>query len=451
MSAPHDTGLSRRATFGAVFASVAGWAFDLFDLFILLYVASTIGKVIFPVSSPTLSLAAVYASFAVSVLLRPAGAAIFGGVSDRRGRKRTMVIVLAGVGLSTAAMGLVPTYAATGLWAPAIFLALRFVQGIFVGGVVAATHTLGTESVRPRWRGLMSGLIGSGGAGVGAALASVLFILVSWSFPGRQFDVWGWRVMFFAGLIAALLSYLILRSVEESPMWQETRKAQGETEPVRNLRLADLVRGGRGRLFGLNVVLVAGAGTQYYLTSGYLPTLLGQVSGIPKSTTGVILLVSSLGVIVSTLAGELSEHLGRRRTMLLFGGINLVALPTFVWLITHTDPGATGLIMLYATALAFFANASYAPIVVLLNERYPTAMRSRGTAVCWNTGFMIGGLMPTLLNFVSPRLSDVPGRLMGFLIVAVVVYLVATVLSPETRGAMDRLPAPEVAAQPTTT
>jgi len=425
---------TRRATLYAAVSSVAGWAFDLFDLFILLYIAGTVGKLIFPADSPTLSLAAVYASFAVSVLLRPAGAAIFGAVADRSGRKKTMVVVLAGVGLSTAAMGVVPTYAAAGLAAPLIFLALRLVQGIFVGGVVAATHTLGTESVPPRWRGLMSGLIGGGGAGLGAALASALYIGVSAAFPGPAFTVWGWRVMFFAGLVAAILSYFVLRGVEESPLWKATREAG----PPPKARLSDLVRGGRGKLFALNIVLVAGAGSQYYLTSGYLPTLLGEVTGVHGGTQGVILLVSSLGVVVAAvLAGHLSERFGRRRTMLVIGGVNLVALPLLIWLLTSTDPHNTGAMLGYATLLAFLANAAYAPVLVFLNERYPTALRSRGTAVCWNLGFMIGGLMPTFVNLASPGLADVPGRLMVFLGAMVAVFLVANVISPETRGGME--------------
>ncbi|MBZ4015533.1 MFS transporter [Streptomyces purpurogeneiscleroticus] len=449
MSTPRITGPSRRATFYAAFASVAGWAFDLFDLFILLFVAGTVGELLFPASSPTLSLAAVYASFAVSVLLRPAGAAIFGGIADRHGRKKTMVIVLAGVGLCTAAMGAVPTYATAGVWAPVVFLILRFFQGIFVGGVVAATHTLGTESVGPRWRGLMSGLIGGGGAGLGAAIASGLFIVVSQIFPGEQFEVWGWRVMFFAGLAAAILSYFVLRGVEESPLWKAQQQAQKEGAPQPKPRMSDLVRDGRGGLFALNILLVASAGSQYYLTSGYLPTLLDQITGVHKSSQGVILLVSSLGVVVATIAaGELSERIGRRRSMLLMGGFNLVALPLLVWLLTSTEPAKTGLITVYATALAFFANAAYAPVLVFLNERYPTALRSRGTAVCWNTGFMIGGLMPTFVNLTSPGLADVPGRLMVFLIVVVAAFLIANAISPETRGAMEREQLPHPMTEP---
>src|SRR5437763_158375 len=130
----------------AVFASCFGWSLDLFDLFILLYVAPVIGKLFFPSDHATLSLAAVYASFVVTLLMRPVGSAIFGNYADRHGRKSAMFVAVSGVGLATAAFGVLPTLAEVGILAPIIFLVLRLVQGVFVGGVVATTHTVGTES-----------------------------------------------------------------------------------------------------------------------------------------------------------------------------------------------------------------------------------------------------------------------------------------------------------------
>jgi len=106
-----------------------------------------------------------------------------------------------GVGISTALFGALPTVHQIGLAAPIVFLLLRLVQGVFVGGVVASTHTIGTESVAPKYRGAVSGLIGGGGAGMGALLASLTYLLMSSLFPGHQFEVWGWRCMFFAGIV----------------------------------------------------------------------------------------------------------------------------------------------------------------------------------------------------------------------------------------------------------
>ncbi len=438
----HTATPETRSPVSAAFASVMGWAFDLFDLFILLYVAGPVGKQIFPASSETLSLALVFASFAVSILMRPGGAALFGALADRDGRKKIMVTALLGVGLATAAMGLVPTYAMIGIAAPIIFLALRVVQGLFVGGVTATTHTLGTESVPPRWRGLMSGMIGGGGAGIGGAVASVAYIVISRIFPGDSFDSIGWRVMFFTGLLGALLSLFVMRKVEESPMWEAAQAkaaAVGAGTPTNRMRFRDLVTGRYRTIFLINVAVAAGGGAQYYLTSGFLPTLLGSVMKVPAGTRGGILLVASLAVIIGACAaGELSEHLGRRRTMLIIGAINIVCLPLLTLALVSVDPSSTGAVLLLAALLAFLANASYAPILIFLNERYPTELRSRGTAISWNTGFMLGGLLPTFVNLLSPSIDDIASRLVVFIVGSVVVYLVAVAISPETRGGLDR-------------
>ena len=214
----------------AIIASVLGWALDLFDLFILLYVAPVVGALFFPSSNAALSLAAVYGSFAVTLLMRPLGSAVFGHYADVHGRKQAMLIAIVGVGLSTAAFGLLPTIAQVGVIATIMFLILRLVQGIFVGGVVASTHTIGTESVPPQWRGAMSGLVGGGGAGIGALLASFIFLITSSVFPGDAFAVWGWRFMFFSGLLSSLLGWFIFRNLEESPYFKELKRQQGNKQ-----------------------------------------------------------------------------------------------------------------------------------------------------------------------------------------------------------------------------
>src|SRR4051795_8034214 len=114
-----------RQMISAIVASVLGWALDLFDLFILLYVAPVVGALFFPSANPALSLAAVYGSFAVTLLMRPLGSAIFGHYADVHGRKNAMLIAIIGVGISTAAFGLLPTIAQVGVFAPIIFLILR--------------------------------------------------------------------------------------------------------------------------------------------------------------------------------------------------------------------------------------------------------------------------------------------------------------------------------------
>jgi MFS transporter, MHS family, proline/betaine transporter len=238
-----------------------------------------------------------------------------------------------------------------------------------------------------------------------------------------------------------VLSLFVLMKVEESPLWHEQQaiaKVNPQVLDPKRTRFRDLAAGNYRKVLIVNIAVAAGAGAQYYLTSGFLPTLLGSVVEMPSSTRGEVLLIASLIVVVSaTLAGELSERIGRRKTMLWIGGVNLVLLPVVTLVLADANPDDTGAILLYSCVLAFFANAAYAPVMIFLNERYPTALRSRGTGISWNTGFMLGGLLPTFVNLFSPAIGDVPGRLAIFIVASILVFLVAVWVSPETRGNID--------------
>jgi MHS family proline/betaine transporter-like MFS transporter len=418
----------------AVIASVLGWSLDLFDLFILLYVAPVVGALFFPSTIPTLSLAAVYASFAVTLLMRPVGSAIFGHYADVRGRKNAMLVAIVGVGFSTAAFGVLPTIAQAGYIAPVLFLILRLVQGVFVGGVVASTHTIGTEWVSPDRRGAMSGLIGGGGAGVGALLASFVFLIMSSIFPGDAFAVWGWRCMFFSGLLSSLLGWFIFTSLEESPFFKERQKQKAaghvnKTEsPVKTLFSSSW----RNVLF-LNLLITFGGGAGYYLTSGYLPSFLKVVNNVPNNVSSLILMGASVMALISAiLVGMLSDSIGRKKTFLLAGVCMAVLLPIcYLGMAKTTD---TGLIAFYALAIAFLGNAGYAPVLIFLNERFPTRIRASGTGLSWNIGFALGGMMPTFVSLASASPAQIPMSLSIFVVGIFAIYLIGALLIPETKG-----------------
>lgn len=427
-----------RQMVNAVIASVLGWSLDLFDLFILLFVAPVIGKLFFPSTYPTLSLAAVYASFAVTLLMRPFGSALFGSYADRFGRKNTMITAVVGVGVSTALFGVLPTVGQVGLVAPVIFLILRLVQGLFVGGVVASTHTIGTETVPARWRGLMSGLIGGGGAGIGALIASLVYWITSEAFPGAAYDVWGWRCMFFSGLISAVLGVFIFSSLEESPVWaalKQQREARGEGQVVR-APLRDVFSGRYLPILLVNLLLTFGGGAGYYLTSGMLPTLLRVVNRIPSTSASVILIETSIAVIVICPAiGALSNLWGRKKTFLAMAVLRLVGIPLcFIGMAGTTDLNA---LTAYALLLTFLGNGGYAPLLVFLNERFPTALRSTGTGLSWNIGFAVGGMMPTLVSLSAKTTADLPMVLAIFSTGISVLFLIGTLIIPETKDKFE--------------
>ncbi|OYV24451.1 MAG: MFS transporter [Rhodospirillales bacterium 20-58-10] len=425
---------NRRQILIAVTASCLGWSLDLFDLFILLFVAPVIGKLFFPSTIVTLSLAAVYASFAVTLLMRPVGSALFGSYADRFGRKGAMITAVVGVGISTAAFGALPTIGQIGIAAPIIFLILRLIQGIFVGGVVASTHTIGTETVPARWRGAMSGLVGGGGAGIGALLASLVYLAATYLFPGPAFDVWGWRFMFFSGIFSAILGLVIFGSLEESPLWARMAQTRAQREVPQAARspLKLLFSGQYRNILFVNLLMSIGGGAGYYLTSGYLPTFLKVVSKINPHYASLILICASLVAIVSALAvGHLSSFWGRKKTFIVMGVLRLLLLP-LCFLGMANAHGDLTTISALAMLLTFLGNGGYAPLLIFLNERFPTALRSTGTSLSWNIGFAIGGMMPTFVSLASPTPASLPLVLSIFLLAISVIFLIGGFIIPET-------------------
>ncbi|WP_338827535.1 MFS transporter [Neomoorella thermoacetica] len=428
----NETSVNNRQVIVATIASVLGWSLDLFDLFLILYVAPTVGSLFFPSKIQTLSLASVFAAFAISVLVRPLGSAFFGNYADKWGRKRAMIITVTGVGVATSLLGTLPTFNRVGLLAPILFLLIRVLQGIFVGGVTASTHTIGTETVAPRWRGLMSGLI-SGGASIGSLVASIVLFIVTSIFPGEAFKVWGWRFMFFSGLLCVVFGIILYKTLEESPIWlQMKEREQLNKKPVAT-PLKTLLSKAYAPILLINIIIVAGAASQYYLTSGYLPSFLELVNQVSRSTVGKIMISGSIVAFISpVLVGHLSEMIGRKKTFLLTGIINLFIVPVIYLQLSQIH--TYSIMVLFTIIISFLGNAAYAPVLIFLNERFPTEIRASGTALSWNIGFAIGGLMPTFVTALSPTLKYIPTRLIAFLIGVTILFLIGSLVSPETKG-----------------
>ncbi|MFK9090770.1 MFS transporter [Bacillus salipaludis] len=439
MNVSHATNqkiVSRKQMITAITASIVGWAFDLFDLFILLFVAPTIGKLFFPATDPMLQLAATYASFAVTLLMRPVGSALFGSYADRYGRKRAMMIAVVGVGVATALFGTLPTFGKIGIAATVLFIILRLIQGVFVGGVVASTHTIGTETVSPKYRGLMSGLIGGGGAGLGALMASIVFLAVSSIFPGSEFEVWGWRVMFFTGIISSIFGLFIFRSLEESPAWVNAQKEKSNGNKPQKTPIRTLFSRQYSFVLFVNLLLTIGGGTAYYLTAGYLPTFLKVVNGTSPNIVSVTLIITSIAMILSTaFGGYISDVIGRKKTFLISGITCLIALPLLFKQLGQATDGTS--IIVYASIIVFIAQITYAPTLIFLNERFPTAVRSTGTGISWNLGFAIGGTMPTFVSLASKTPQSIPQVLGYFFIGVFILYLIGSLIIPETKGKMS--------------
>ena len=412
----------------ALFSSVAGWSLDIFDFILLLFVAPTIGPLFFPTGNPVLSLAGVYAGFAISGIVRPLGGIVFGSFADKRGRKTALFITMGGVGVITALMGALPTVSQVGAFAAVLFLSLRVLQGIFIGGINASTHTIGTETVPASWRGWAGGLIQGSGGGLAIAAASAVYGIMSKLFPGPLFKIWGWRCMFFTGLLSAIFALVIFYNLNESPYFVELKKKKAVTKkpPIAVLFAAEY-----RKTTLLNFVIVTAAASMYYLTAGYLPTFLDVINHVPKPVAaGILSWTGLMGAVSCIIVGQLSQWFGRKPAYLAMSIMGLLLAFFGVPFLA----GTTNLTQITVISLVFAAFANAQPTLIFLNERYPTAIRATGTSVCWNVGFAIGGMMPMFVTGLAPSVSKIPISLVWFLAGMSGLLLISTLFVKETRG-----------------
>jgi MHS family proline/betaine transporter-like MFS transporter len=422
-AAPRGSSKAIRATV----SSAVGFTLDFYDLYVAVFVAPVIATLFFPSDNKALSLAGAFGTLAATLLMRPLGAAVMGSVADRHGRRRAMIVALVGVGSITAVTGLLPVEATAGALAPVLLLVLRLVQGLFVGGVFASTLTMAVETVQPRWRGLVSGLVGGGGTTVGSVLAAGSFFLATQLFPGPEFASWGWRAMFFAGGLPVLLSLFLMRYLDESPLWQEQTAARIE-HPVRTL----FARPYR-KVLALNIPIVFGIAANFLLSFGFLPTYLQVVNKLPAPVAGkALVLVNLVTLVFAPLTGHLSQRFGRRRTLAVVTGVNLVVLPVLYWTLTGLHGVAQlGPIMLISGVVSCLTVSAFGPMPVLLNERFPTVIRATGVALSINISFALAGLAPTLINAGSHSVSRLPAFTIGALIIACAATLIGLALTRE--------------------
>lgn len=221
------------------FGSFLGWSLDGYDIVLMLLVVPSISQLFFPSENPAFSIIATFASYTVTLIMRPLGSVIFGIYGDKFGRKKAMIITILGFSTATFAVGLLPTYAAIGVLAPILLITVRLIQGIFAGGEWGSGAVLTIESVEKQKRGLVSGFLQSGFS-FGFLLAAIAFQIITITFPGQAFEEWGWRILFFSGIIPGFVALFVRFSMDESPLWVEkNNKKSLERSPLRKIILGE--------------------------------------------------------------------------------------------------------------------------------------------------------------------------------------------------------------------
>jgi MFS transporter, SHS family, lactate transporter len=407
--APHDhraattaTAEDRRNQRNAVLAGFLGWTLDAFDFFILTFVIDDVARS-FGKTRPQIALA-----ITLALAMRPLGAIIFGIMADRWGRRLPLMLNVIFYATISVLSGLAPSYQ--------VFIILRMLFGIGMGGEWGVGASLALESAPPRLRGLLSGLLQEGYA-VGNLLAALAFLAL---YP--TFEAWypgnGWRLMFLLGGAPALLSLFIRAKVRESAAWREHR-----TDWV-TYRTSLFQHGKR---FAYLVLLMTMMNFIAHGTQDVYPTLLKSVGYTPRQVANVIAL-SMVGAIIGGLAfGYYSDRVGRRRAMITAILCAFMVVP--FWISAHSVP----LILVGVFLMQFFVQGAWGVIPAHINELTPGQLRGFFPGFAYQLGVLGASGIPYMEAVLGEMFSYT--QAMGGLVAVVLVGgTIVTWLGPEAHG-----------------
>ncbi|MEL1265290.1 MFS transporter [Pseudoxanthomonas putridarboris] len=379
-----------------LFASLIGTTIEFFDFYIYATAAVIVfPKLFFPQSDPTTATLQSFATFALAFIARPVGSALFGHFGDRIGRKATLVAALLTMGLSTVAIGLLPTYAQIGIVAPALLALCRLGQGIGLGGEWGGAVLLATENAPPgkrAWYGMFPQL----GAPIGFLCSTGIFLLLTETMGDAQFLAWGWRIPFVASAALVFVGLWVRLRIAETPDFQ---KALDRDERVR-VPMFDVVRKHPRALVAGTFALVA------TFVLFYLMTVFALSWGTSKLgyTREHFLLLQMIGVLFFAatipVSAVYADRFGRRRAMV----VATVAIIVFGFAFAPLFESGSDWGVLAFLALGLGAmGLTYGPCGTILAEMFPTAVRYTGASLAFNLAGILGA---SPAPYIATRLGE---------------------------------------------
>ncbi|MFD7924058.1 MFS transporter [Streptomyces sp. NPDC059740] len=415
----------------AVKAAALGNAMEWFDFGLYGYLAVTLGKVFFPSSSPTAQTLASLGAFAAAFVLRPIGGFVFGPLGDRIGRRKILAFTMVMMAAGTCAIGLIPSYAAIGMWAPVLLLALRVLQGFSTGGEYGGAATFIAEYAPDKKRGFFGSFLEFGTL-AGYVAASGLVTVLSTTLSDASMLSWGWRIPFLvAGPLGLVGMYMRLK-LEDTPAFRKLEQDVasengGNARP--SVPLTRLITS-QWRALLLCLVLVAAYDIADYMLLSYLPTYLTDELHY-GTTDGLVVLVVVMIVLMCLVhpVGKLSDRVGRR-PVLMTGMVGFVVLsvPSFLLIRQGSTVAVYAGVMILGLCLVSFLAAMSAALPAL----FPTDVRYGSLAIGFNVaGSLFGGTTPLV---AASLVSSTGNNLMPgvYMTVAAAVGIVAVACMQET-------------------
>ncbi|MFF2347028.1 MFS transporter [Pseudarthrobacter sp. NPDC058119] len=369
----------------AAIAALLGSALEYYDFFVYGAAAALVFNVLFfPAGDPAVALIGSFATFAVGYVARPVGAVVMGHFGDRLGRKRVMLATVVLMGVSSFAIGCLPTYNQVGLLAPALLVVLRVAQGFSAGAESAGASTLTVEHSPAGRRGFFTSFVMVGYA-VGCSLATIVFLPVA-LLPAEHLYGWGWRVPFWLSAVVVIIAYYVRSHLEETPVFAETK----DDSAVRKLPVGDVFKH-----HWRSVVCVAGASLMAAMQTLFAVFSLSYATsaGVDRSAMlGIISGAIALSIITLPAAGYLSDIIGRKRTMLISSVGCALTLFGYLWAISTTD---VLLIAIFAFLnMTLFFSCYNGVWTSFFAEQFPAPVRFSGMAVSNQLGNLLAGFAP---------------------------------------------------------
>lgn len=392
-----DTATIRRA----VLACAAGQAFEIFDFVIYGFFAVAIGRAFFPSSDPAASLLASFATFAVGFVFRPIGALIIGYYGDRFGRRKALVVTVGMMACATGFTGLIPSYAAIGLWAPILLVICRMFQGFSTGGEWGGAAAFLVEHAPSGRRGFI-GSFQQAATAIGAMGATFSAAILSSSMSSESFFAWGWRVPFLIGFVLGPIGYYLRTRVAETPAVQRAV----ETQAIKRMPIAEAVSAHGGMFlagFGLSII---GCVINYVFLV-FLPSFASQTLKIDlRYALWSTALAGTLYLVLTPIVGHYSDRVGRKPMLFACSLLAVImAYPLFLFLATY--PTFWGMLLVQAIAQAVLT--LYTGVIsTILSEMFPTNVRYTALSVSYGFAVAIfGGFAPYISTLLVRITGDV--------------------------------------------
>ena len=408
-----------------IVASLVGTSLEWYDFFIYGTAAALVfNKLFFPSFEPLVGTMLAFTTYAVGFVARPLGGVVFGHYGDKLGRKNVLVVTLLLMGIATFLIGVLPTHATIGVWAPILLVLLRFLQGLGLGGEWGGAVLMTLESGDPQRRGLNASWP-QVGVPIGLLLANGVLSLMGAITSNEAFLSWGWRVPFLLSGLLVIVGLWIRMTIAESPLFSEVEAADSKAAAP----IVEVLR-----RYPKQVLLAIGArigvDVAFYTFVLFVTTYVATYLELPNQyALNAVLIAATVQVIAIPYFGHLSDRFGRR-PIYLIGAIGS-AFWVFVFF-TMLNSQQFGLIVLAVVVALIFHAAMYGPQASFIAEMFPTKVRYTGASMGYQLAGILGGALAPIISVALLDRFDTSVVVSVYVVAMLLATIICVFLAPET-------------------